>query len=72
MTRPGMSDGRCFTSYSSNCELNRKMMKQHNITNNNEYRRFLQENGDSIIREQSKVCVTNANKECKYCLDTGK
>ena len=72
MTRPGMSDGRCFTSYISNCELNRQMMQSNNVNNNNQYRRFLQENSDSIIREQSKICVTNAYKECKNCLDTGK
>lgn len=72
MTRPGMSDGRCFTSYTSNCELNKKMMREDNITNNNDYRRFLQENADSIIKKQSEICVTNAYKECKNCLDIGK
>ena len=42
MTRPGMQDARCFTSYQPNCELNSKMKSLNNLNTNAEYRQFLQ------------------------------
>ena len=47
MPRPGMSDGRVFTNYSSNCELNNNM--QNGSTNNVEYKKYIQNNAQTIM-----------------------
>lgn len=49
MVLPGMSDGRAFTSYVSNCEQNQRLMRQTNITDNNAYRKYLQDNAETIM-----------------------
>ena len=47
---PGlMSDGRLFTSYKSNSELNNSIMDGLGVKDSNEYRKLLQKNGESII-----------------------
>lgn len=46
-----MSDGRAFTSYVSNCEHNQRLMRQTNITDNNTYRKYLQDNAEAIMRK---------------------
>jgi len=51
MVLPGMSDGRAFTSYVSNCEQNQRLMRQTNITDNNTYRKYLQDNADVIMNK---------------------
>ena len=48
MPRPGMSDGRVFTNYSSNCELNNNM-QQGTSTNNVEYKKYIQNNAQIIM-----------------------
>ena len=54
MVLPGMSDGRAFTSYVSNCEQNQMLMRQTSITDNNTYRKYLQDNADTIMRNSLK------------------
>ena len=39
MPRPGMSDGRVFTNYSSNCELNINVQNSASSNNNVEYKK---------------------------------
>ena len=40
--RPGMSDGRAFTSYVSSCQLNENIKESNNIQTDSAYRQFLQ------------------------------
>ena len=55
MVRPGMSDGRAFTSYVSNCQTNMNLMKQLSSKDSNEYRKFLQDNAVMIMEVQAQV-----------------
>lgn len=60
MVLPGMSDGRMFTDYNSNCEHNKNLMRAYSKSTNNEYREYLQSHGDQIMKtfhEQSKEKV---------------
>lgn len=50
MPRPGMSDGRVFTNYSSNCELNNNLQNGQS-TNNVEYKKYIQSNAEKIMRQ---------------------
>tara|TARA_B110001450_G_scaffold254282_1_gene279345 strand:+ start:687 stop:905 length:219 start_codon:yes stop_codon:yes gene_type:complete len=70
MVLPGMSDGRCFTTYISSCQLNSNMMNEKQMSNN-EYRRFLQENALDLMKNTEKVCETAVMNECTYCIDIG-
>lgn len=71
MVLPGMSDGRCFTSYIPNCELNKRLMQTSN-TSNNEYRSYLQTNAETLIKNTNKICASAVDKECEYCIDLGR
>lgn len=61
MVRPGMSDGRAFTSYVSSCQMNMFNMNQLNLTDNNEYRQYLQDNAELVMKE----FASSANKMAK-------
>lgn len=57
------SDSRTFTDYSPPCLINQKIMKDNNITNQNEYRAFLQKNALKIMQintENSKKSVSRS------------
>lgn len=49
--RPGMSDGRAFTDYRSNCMMNTKIQTENNINNDASYRSFLQQNATKIMEQ---------------------
>ena len=49
MPRPGMSDGRVFTNYSSNCELNNNIQNGKS-SNNVEYKQYIQNNAESVMK----------------------
>ena len=51
MPRPGMSDGRVFTNYSSNCELNMNVQNNTQSTNNVEYKKYIQQNAKQIMEK---------------------
>jgi len=51
MTRPGMSDGRVFTNYSSNCELNVQLQNNAYSTNNVEYKNYIQKNAQAVMNQ---------------------
>ena len=70
MVLPGMSDGRCMTTYISSCKLNNDLMKSQNV-NNNEYRRFLQQHAKSLMENTTNICKSSVNSECSYCIDMG-
>lgn len=50
--RPGMSDGRGFTSYHMSCVENAAIMHHYGLKNQAEYRRFLQQHADEILDHQ--------------------
>lgn len=59
-----MSDGRCFTSYIPNCQLNNNIRDRNNVESNNEYRIFLQKNADSFMDQMRKICISEETKIC--------
>lgn len=64
MVVPGMSDGRCFTSYVSNCQYNANLMNTIDVKDSNEYRKYLQNNTDYIM----KVYKTQSNLNAGDCI----
>ena len=63
MPRPGMSDGRVFTNYSSNCELNINVQNGVNANNNVEYKKYIQKNAQSVMN-QFTSSVPSPKSEC--------
>ena len=57
MTRPGMADGRCFTTYLPSGILNAQMQKQFSVGTGPQYRKFLQENAQQIKEEMRKMSI---------------
>lgn len=51
MPRPGMSDGRVFTNYLPNCQMNKMMEKQNGFSNNNEYKEYIQKNAEAVMAQ---------------------
>ena len=48
MPRPGMSDGRVFTNYLPNCQLNNMVQSENKFSNNVEYKHFIQSNSEKV------------------------
>ena len=68
--RPGMSDGRCFTTYLSNCQMNDNIQIRNTIQSDAQYRQFLQKNANTIMSQMNKVCFTDDTKLCNAgCAD---
>lgn len=67
MTLPGMSDGRCFTSFISSCQLNENIKLKTKTVSNNEYRHFLQENAEQIMNDFKNICNNESKNECMAC-----
>ena len=65
--RPGMSDGRCFTTYIPNFELNVNMQKANGVTNNRDWRLYVQKNGEQIKEDFSDACADKNKKDCAKC-----
>lgn len=63
--RPGMSDGRCFTSYIPNSEMDAKFQINNKIESNNQYRSFLQKNAEQFMTKMTEMCENKANKDCE-------
>jgi hypothetical protein len=62
VNHPGiLSDGRMFTNYIPNSMLNETIKKKNNIQNNEEYRKFLVNNTESIMRNNYEQ-YSNENK----------
>ena len=55
--RPGMSDGRCFTSYLSSGILNENIQKEFKVVSGPDFRTYLQQNGKNIMNEFKKMSV---------------
>tara|TARA_Y100000389_G_C17469730_1_gene529214 strand:- start:7130 stop:7351 length:222 start_codon:yes stop_codon:yes gene_type:complete len=67
MTRPGMADGRCFTTYLPSGILNAQMQKQFSVNTGPQYRTFLQENAQQIKEEMRKMSIVQSgDSEMKF------
>jgi len=64
--RLGMADGRCFTINSSAQLLNNYVMKQNNITfeDNYSYRQLLQKQGPELL---TKIQEKQGKGDCNTC-----
>tara|TARA_B100000780_G_scaffold117853_1_gene82684 strand:- start:63 stop:485 length:423 start_codon:yes stop_codon:yes gene_type:complete len=58
-----MDDGRNYSNYEPGASLDNKLKEDANITNNTDYRKYLQSNADSIIKN-------NQLSACNECCDT--
>ena len=67
-----MSDGRSFTDYRPNHEINRHIISNNNIENIHNYRMFLSRNAEEIIkRNQNYIYLKNGVFDCKSPYQTG-
>ena len=60
---PIMADGRNFSNWQPGDKINQELRQKHNITNNWNYRKYLQNSADSII----KYNQLDACNECCAC-----
>lgn len=60
---PLMSDGRNYASWQPACDINNKLIEKSNIQTNYQYRQFLINNADSVI----KTNQTAACDQCGFC-----
>ena len=58
MSRPGMSDGRQFTSYISSTQLNDNIQRRNNVGSDASYRHYLQNNGVNLIKQMGDICFS--------------
>jgi hypothetical protein len=63
MVFAAMQDGRFFTDYNPDCSINKKIKSQFGITDDHEYRLFLQRNGTKILDQQIGLTC-----DCPKCL----
>ena len=62
---PRMSDGRHFTDYRPECSVNSLIKQDNDLTNNNNLRIFLQENGAELIEKNREyACSMNCCGPC--------
>ena len=67
-----MSDGRLFTDYRPNHEINKHIIINNNIENTHNYRIFLTQNADEIIkRNKNYIYLKNGIYDCKEPYKTG-
>ena len=62
---PLMSDGRNYASWQPGNQINNKIKQQNNIRTNSEYRKFLIENANNIIKLNEKEACNNCGC-CPY------
>lgn len=73
-----MDDSRLFTSYMPHKDYNNKLMAKFNVTNNNDYKTYLQTNGTSIKTdilnklESGAKCTNNGNNKFYQRIDINK
>ena len=63
---PIMSDGRNYSSWQPNAEMNNELIKTYNIKSNADYRTFLTKNADMIIKQNQLIACAG----CCNCLKT--
>ena len=65
---PIMSDGRNYTSWQSGSVLSNKIKEKENITENWQYRKYMIDNADNIIK-QNQIEACNQCNSCLYNLN---
>lgn len=68
MVLPGMSDGRCFTSYVSACDYNQSVMQMNNVSPT-DYKSFIQNNAVDLMKKLSNQQSSVAEREQTLCVD---
>lgn len=68
-----MSDGRHFTDYRPNCDLEHELRQENNVMSSFEYRNFLQSNAEQILNvNRKKACRQNCcGGSCKENFNNG-
>ena len=66
MTRPGMQDGRIFTNYLPNCQLNNSIQSSQKVLNNVDYKSYIQQNAGQIMNDFTSS--TNSDISLQKCL----
>ena len=64
MPRPGMSDGRSFTSYLPNCQLNMNLQESKNISNNVDYKEYIQKNSKKMLNDFYNTTSVSVQSAC--------
>ena len=62
---PRMADGRHFTDYSPNCNLNMSIKNDNSIGNSYEYRQFLLNNGNKLMNKYGRLLIRKSGTEPK-------
>ena len=62
-----MADSRPITDYRPSCDVNNALMNQYKISNNHDYRQYMQKNGSKIITDLATQNSPAACKECPVC-----
>lgn len=62
---PRMSDGRHFTDYRPNCDVNSFIRTDNNVQNSFDYRLFLQNNAESLMNKNREI--STKKNLCKPC-----
>jgi len=57
-----MADGRIFTSYLTNCQLNSALQQKYGKNDIHAYRQFLQNNAEQVMKD-TRV----GTDDCKFC-----
>ena len=66
---PLMSDGRNYTNWNPSCSVNETLIKQKNIQTNYQYRQYLINNGNRVMK-QNQVAACGQCGFCQYTSDT--
>ena len=59
-----MSDQRIFTTYVTACDINKSLRHKEGITNNYNYRQYLQKNALQIMGSNTNSAMMCSNKPC--------
>ena len=57
-----MADGRIFTSYLTNCQLNSALQQKYGKKDIHAYRQFLQQNAEQVMKD-----TQIGTDDCKFC-----
>jgi hypothetical protein len=67
---PKMSDGRHFTDYRSNCEINNLLISNNKVHNSHDYKKFLLDNSQKLRElNWNYACQKNCYKKCVNPVD---
>lgn len=60
-------DARGFTEYRSSCRIDNELKKNNKVSNDYEYKRFLQQNSDTLMQQNLKTAYSNESMSCTNC-----